>query len=68
MFVNFTPRNDARVFEQNRAYAAVGYSLGKSSKIEIGYLHQLLRRPGSTFESNPPFQLGVLSNLGFGGK
>ncbi len=67
IFVNFAPRHGAGVFDQNRAYAALGYSLGKPGKIEVGYMNQILaRRNSSIRESNHTLQVAVFSSFPFG--
>ena len=67
LFLNIAPRHGASVFDQNRAYGAVGYELGKAGKLEIGYMNQLLaRRGGVIVESNHTLQIGFFSNLAFG--
>ena len=67
IFFNFAPKSAVSVFDQNRAYAALGHELGKTGKIEIGYLNQLLaRRRGALIESNHTLQVTIFSNLAFG--
>lgn len=67
IFVNFAPKHGAGVFDQNRAYAAVGYGLGKAGKIEVGYMNQLLARRNSPIvEVNHTLQVGFFSSLPFG--
>jgi hypothetical protein len=49
-------------FDQNRAYAALGYSLSQYFKLEIGYLLQTLQqRNGLVTEYNHTFMLSLLS-------
>jgi len=67
IFFNFVPKHGASAFDQNRAYAALGHTLGKTGKIEIGYLNQLIVRRNSPIrEINHTFQLAIFSNLAFG--
>ena len=67
VFLHLPPNLGARVFDQNRAYGALGRGLGKAGKLEIGYLHQLLaHRSGRVLESNHTLQVGFFSNVRFG--
>ena len=67
IFVNFAPKHGAGVFDQNRAYAAVGFNLGKAGKIEVGYMNQILaHRNSAIVESNHTLQIGFFSSLPFG--
>lgn len=66
LFVNFGRNVAANIFDQNRAYAALGYSLGKMGNLELGYVQQtLLQRSGRVLEYDHTFQLAVYSNLPF---
>jgi len=50
------------VFDQNRAYGAVGFPLSPTLRIELGYMNQaLLRRPGSVLESNHTLMFSIFS-------
>lgn len=67
VFINFAPKQGVTVFDQNRAYAAVGYDYGRIGKLEIGYMNQVLsRRSGTIIEVNHTLQIGFFSNLAFG--
>lgn len=67
IFINFAPKHGAGVFDQNRAYAAVGHSLGKAGKAEFGYMNQILARRNSAIrESNHTLQIGFFTSLPFG--
>ncbi len=49
-------------FDQNRAYAAVGFNLRPTLRLEVGYLNQLLlRRSGRVIESNHTLMITFLS-------
>jgi hypothetical protein len=63
VFVNFG-RNVARnIFDQNRAYAALGYQFTKALALELGYLHHLVAQGnGTVFEYNHTLQVGVTFN------
>jgi len=66
IMVNFGNNVASNLFDQNRAYAALGYSLGKNTKLEIGYLLQTLQqRSGRVIEYNNTFQLSIFSTVPF---
>ena len=66
IFVNFGKNVAANVFDQNRAYAALGYDLGAPGRLELGYLHQLLQqRNGRIFEHNHTLQVAIYSTFSF---
>lgn len=63
-FIAFGHNVASNVFDQNRAYAAVTYTLGKASRIEVGYMNQLIQqRNGRIFESNHTLQVGIFSTV-----
>jgi hypothetical protein len=63
-FLNFGRNVAANVFDQNRAYAALTHSLGKASRIEVGYLNQIVQqRNGRIFENNHTVQVAIYSTL-----
>ena len=54
----------SNVFDQNRAYAAVTRALGKASRLELGYMNQIVQqRNGRVFENNHTLQVAVFSTL-----
>ncbi len=57
-------RNVGRnVFDQNRLYGAVGWRAGASTRVEAGYLQQLVLKPnGTQMERNHSLQLAVFQN------
>lgn len=66
-FLNFGRNVASNVFDQNRAYAALAHSLGKSSRLEVGYLNQIVQqRNGRIFENNHTLQVAIYSTLPFG--
>jgi hypothetical protein len=68
VFVNFGKNVAANLFDQNRAYAALGYAAFRASRIELGYLNQLVQqRNGRILEVNHTVQVGWFSTLSFGG-
>lgn len=65
--INFGHNVASNVFDQNRAYAALAYNLPRSSRLEVGYMNQLLQqRNGRIFESNHTLQIGIFSTMRFG--
>jgi hypothetical protein len=65
-FINFGENVGANVFDQNRAYVAVGIPVAKATRIELGYLLQIIQqRSGSIFEYNHTLQVNLFSNLPF---
>ncbi|MBM3804656.1 MAG: DUF2490 domain-containing protein [Acidimicrobiia bacterium] len=65
-FINFGRNVAANIFDQNRAYVALGLPLAKSTKIEVGYLLQTIQqRNGRVFEYNHTLQVNLFSNLPF---
>ena len=66
LFVNFGRNLGPNVFDQNRAYAAVGYNTGKFGRLEIGYMNQILaQRNGNVLEFNHTAQIGFFSTFPF---
>ena len=64
LFVQFGKNVGANVFDQNRAYVAIGTKIPKLGRVEIGYLNQLIvKSNGINVESNNTFQLGISFNL-----
>jgi hypothetical protein len=56
------PYTASSPFDQNRAYAALGWNLSPSWRLEAGYMNQLLlQRSGQVLESNHTLYLSVLS-------
>ncbi len=64
---NFGKNVDKNVFDQNRAYIALGRDLGRQTRFEAGFLEQTLqRRGGLIFEHNHTLQFAIYSRLPFG--
>ena len=56
------PYVSTSTFDQNRAYAAVGFNLKPSVRLELGYLNQLLlRRSEGVLESNHTLMVTLFS-------
>jgi hypothetical protein len=55
--------NVSTPFDQNRTYAALGFSLGARWNLETGYLLQIVQRPGGqAVDFNHTLQLAVFSS------
>lgn len=72
VFVNFGKDVGYNIFDQNRLYGAVGYTISPNFKMELGYLYQLvqLRSLDATslnnrIENNHTIQIALFSNLAF---
>lgn len=60
------PYVSSSAFDQNRAYAAVGYRMRPDWRLELGYMNQaLLQRSGSVLESNHTLVVSLYSNARF---
>lgn len=60
------------IFDQNRLNIGIGYKLNKNCRFELGYLSQIVMKPGSNpisklpvVESNNGFLLGLTYNFDF---
>lgn len=68
-WVYIPPYVSTSAFDQNRAYAALGFRLADHWRLETGYMHQgILRRSGLVFESNHTIRLTLVSDATFGGR
>ncbi len=66
LFVNFGKKVTFNIFDQNRAYIALGYKISKVGKLEIGYLNQLIfKGDGIKVENNHTLQVGLSSTVDF---
>ena len=64
---NFGRNTAMNVFDQNRAYVALGRKLPGFGTIEIGYLQQTVQQGnGRVFEFNHTLQVGLFSNRRIG--
>jgi hypothetical protein len=67
IFYNFGRNVAFNVFDQNRAYIALGRQLPKQSRLEVGFLEQTIQqRNGRVFEHNHTLQVAIYSRLPFG--
>jgi hypothetical protein len=59
------PYHSSSAFDQNRAYAALGFSVKPAWRVETGYMNQtLLQRTGSVLEINHMVMISVYSTTG----
>jgi hypothetical protein len=59
------PYQSNSAFDQNRAYAGIGFEVKPTFRVEVGYLNQLLLvRSGSRLESNHTIMLSLFSTGG----
>ena len=67
LMVGFGENVQRNIFDQNRAYAAIGFRTGPATSFEIGYLLQTVQRPtGNLVLFNHTFQLGFFSSRPIG--
>ena len=74
VFVNCGKDVAYNIFDQNRLYGALGLTLSPKTKIEVGFLYQIVQlrslanistSPQNRIEDNYTVQLGVFHNLDF---
>lgn len=74
IFVNFGREVGYNLFDQNRLYGAIGFTLTSSLKLELGYLNQRVQlrgldasatTPKNRIENNHTFQFGLFSTIPF---
>lgn len=66
LFVNFGKNIGANVFDQNRAYVAIGYKVPLLGRVELGYLYQtIIKSDGIRVENNHAIQASISSNISF---
>ncbi len=66
-FLNFGKNVANNVFDQNRAYGALTYTLPKKSRLEIGFMEQTLQqRNGRVIENNHTLMVSIFSTLAIG--
>lgn len=66
-WVYVRPYSSNSWFDQNRAYAGIGWNLSKHWKFETGYMHQaILRRTGLVLESNHTIRFTLVSAMPIG--
>lgn len=66
VFVGFGENTKQNIFDQNRAYVAVGYRISNTASFELGYLNQIVQKAnGIVFEYNHTLQVSFFHNLDF---
>lgn len=66
IFIGFGKKVGLNIFDQNRAYIALGYKIPKVGRLEIGYMEQtLIKSDGLKVEDNHTLQFGLASNIDF---
>lgn len=72
VFINFGKDVGYNLFDQNRLYGAVGYTISPTVKIELGYLYQVVQHRTldetslkNRLENNHTLQVGLFSNVSF---
>lgn len=66
VFINFGKQVALNVFDQNRAYLALGYKIKKLGRLEMGYMFQSIQKGnGINLEQNHTIQLGLSSTIDF---
>lgn len=67
VFFNYGKQVGANVFDQNRAYVALGRQLPRQTRFELGFMEQTLQqRSGRVTEHNHTLQVAIYSRLPFG--
>ncbi len=65
IFIGFG-NNVPNIFDQNRAYAGLGYKLSKEASIEAGYMYQITQQRNRTvFQHNHTLVIGCSYNFDF---
>ncbi|WP_299755423.1 DUF2490 domain-containing protein [uncultured Pontibacter sp.] len=66
VFVGFGKNVKQNIFDQNRAYIALGYKISDAASLEVGYLNQIVQKSnGVVFEHNHTLQFGFSHTLNF---
>lgn len=64
VFVGFGKNIQRNIFDQNRAYVALGFKINNTASLELGYLNQLVQKAnGVVFEHNHTLQVSFFHNL-----
>lgn len=67
VFFNFGKNVKGNDFDQNRAFIGIGQKLGASTRLEVGYMEQTVRRRGGQIrEDNHTIAVWLLSKWPFG--
>lgn len=63
VMINFGKNVENNIFDQNRAYGALGIRLNDSTNLELGYMMQIVQSgSGDVFRYNHTLQLGLFSS------
>lgn len=66
LMVSFGKNVALNIFDQNRAYLAIGYKIPIIGRLELGYLNQILvKSDGKKVENNHTLQIGLSSTIDF---
>lgn len=65
LFLNYHGNVVPRVFDQNRAYVAVGHSTGKPGRLEVGYMNLILALPSGREVQVHTLQVAFYSTMPF---
>lgn len=66
IFIGFGNKIQRNIFDQNRAYLALGYKINDAAAVEMGYLNHIVQKPnGIVFEHNHTLQAGLTYNIDF---
>jgi hypothetical protein len=66
LFINFGHNVEGNVFDQNRAYAALGYVVPRLGRVEFGFMEQTLLKPdGRRLENNHTIYVSLISKFDF---
>lgn len=66
IFVGFGNNIQRNIFDQNRAYLALGYKISDAASVEVGYLNHIVQKAnGIVFEHNHTLQVGLTYNIDF---
>lgn len=67
LLVHVPPNMAPRIFDQNRAYGALGVNLSDTARVEVGYLNQyLVQRNARIHEVNHSIQVSIFSTKRLG--
>ncbi len=63
-FINFGKNVQKNIFDQNRAFAGLGYKISKVGRLECGYMNQMLfKGDGLKVENNNTITLTLFANF-----
>ncbi|MBC5995051.1 DUF2490 domain-containing protein [Pontibacter cellulosilyticus] len=66
VFIGFGNNIQRNIFDQNRAYLALGYRFSDAAALEVGYLNHIVQKAsGMVFEHNHTLQVGLTYNIDF---